>query len=400
MQDALSFFIRLLLLVALPIGCSTAQPALDHPKPTPTSPPASVLTPDTNEIRFRPEPIIGQLVLATQIGEDEAPRDERASVPVGTERLYLVVRVSDFPAGSTLVAVWTRGTNEIGRSERKVDEAIRGSRWVALTFPQAGSLSGGEYAVRLYLDDRFIDSLVFSVGGGSGTTGGQQATLVFTDALPADGSQVHALDVFPEGTTRVIAVLVDVPPDLQADLWSRWTIDGQILTESGADELRFPFVRTFTLEREEPLPAGTYTVEIFADQQSIARGTFRIAGANPTPSPAEIQASVEDVRLVRAVEPGTGVPVGAALREVQAPARIYIAILVHNLQPSDVLEVIWQRAGVEISRQPLRGLALSSNWIALPVELPAETGPEPVPYSVIVVLNGETVAQRSLVVHP
>lgn len=389
-----------LFMVTVLFGCSTVQPPVERVTPTPTALPVSVLTPDTNDVRYRPEPIIGQLGLATQIAADGTPRDERTSVPAGTQQLYLVVRVTDLPAGTRLAAVWIRGANEIGRSERQIADALQGSHWIALAFPSDVPLANGEYAVRLSVDDRFVDSLVFSVGQGSGTTSGQQTTLVFTDAPPGDGDQIRAFDVFPEGTTRVIAVLVDPPLDLQGNLWSRWTIDGQVLTERGADDLRSPFIRAFTLEREEPLPAGTYTVEVFAEQQLIAHGTFRITGATPTPTPSATTARIVDVRLVRAVQPGTGVPVGAAVQEIQSPARIYVALFVENLQANDLVEVVWQRAGTEIARQPLSGLTLSSSWIALPVDLPAETGSAPIPYSVTVLLNGEVVAQRSLLVVP
>jgi len=393
----LRFLLSLVGLAVILSGCSAPNVEPERPTPTATPLAASVLTPDTSTIRYRPDPIIGRLVLATQIGEDESPRDDITSVPANAQQLYLAVRVTDLPSDTRLVAVWIRGTNEIARSERRIDEATGGSRWFALALPKNVALSAGDYAVRLYLDDRFIDSVAFSVGG-SRRAGSGGATLVFTDTPPSGSGAIRALETFPAGTSRVVAVLTDTPPDMQASLWSRWSVDGAVLTERGADDLVSPFLRTFTLQGSEPLPPGTYTVEIFADQQLYAQGTFQIAGATPTP--AETLASVEDVRIVRAVEPGTGVPVGANVREVRAPTRIYVAILVRNLQASDALDVVWQRDGIEVSRQPVSGLTLPSNWIALPFDLPQESATEPVSYSVTVLLNGEAVAQRTLVVVP
>ena len=104
-------------------------------------------------------------------------------------------------------------------------------------------------------------------------------------------------------------------------------------------------------------------------------------------------AVVEDLRIVRAVEPGTGVPVGARVTQVRGPARLYVAVLVRDLQPSDVLEVVWERAGQEWNRQTVSGLTLPANWVSLPFDLPVESGGEPVEYSVSVLLNG-TLAQR------
>ncbi|MCX7623232.1 MAG: hypothetical protein N2Z82_05715 [Thermomicrobium sp.] len=388
-------FVVLLLLV----GCSTPRVNPERPSPTATPVPASILTPDTNEPRSRPEPILGQLVLATQLDRDDAPRDDRTTIPPDARQLYLVVRASDVPAGSRLVAVWLRGSSEVGRTELPIEAPTPGPRWFALAFPADAKLTAGDYVVRLYLDDRFVDSIVFSVGGSRGATSLTE-TLVFTDSPPSGSGALQAFDTFPYGTVRVVAVLTDISTDTSENLWSRWSVDGQVLTERGGDEITSPFFRTFTLQRDEPLPAGTYTVEIFADQQMVAQGSFRIVAPSPTPTPGETVASVEDVRVVRAVEPGSGAPVGAAVRSIQAPARVYVTVLVRGLQPTDTLEVLWERAGTEVLRQPLSGLTLSSHWIAFPLDLPEETGTEPVPYRVRVFLNGTEVAQRTFLVMP
>jgi len=382
----------LLLAMVLLGACTAPVVQSQRPLPTPTPAAASVLTPDTNTEARPLDPVIGQLVLAMEVGNDEAPKDQRSAFPVNAKQLYLVVRASDMPAGARLTAVWLRGATEIGRSEREIRESIRGARWIALGFQSATPLPSGEYSVRLFLDDRFVDSVVFTVGSGRGPAS-DETSLVFATDFSGSGT-IQAMSEFPLGTTRVVAILTDVPPDLQEELWSRWSVNGSVLTELGPDELRTAFVRSFTLQRAEPLPPGLYSVQVFAGQQPIAEGSFLIAGATPTPeAPVVGNAVVEDLRIVRAVEPGTGVPVGARVTQVRGPARLYVAVLVRDLQPSDVLEVVWERAGQEWNRQTVSGLTLPANWVSLPFDLPAESGGEPVEYSVSVLLNG-TLAQR------
>lgn len=390
-------YLPLLLIGLLVVGCSGAAPRRQAVSPTPTPQLLAVLTPDIGEVRYRPEPIIGQLVLATTVGPDEAPKDEVSAIPANTRQIYLVVRVTDLPAGARLSAVWLRGASEIGRSERQLADAVSGPRWLALQFQSDTQLRAGEYSVRLYLNDRFIDSLVFTVGGARGTSE-EQITLVFASERPSSSGPITAQSVFPPGTVRIVAILANVPPDLTGDFWSRWTVDGRVLTEIGADDVTLAFVRTFTLQRDEPLPPGNYTVQIFADQQEIAQGSFTVAGATPTPEPS--QAVVEDVRIVRTIEPSTGFPVGARVREIQAPARVYVAILVRDLQPADELRVIWERAGTLLSQQPLSGLSSPANWISVPFDIPAEEGPEPVLYRVTVWLNGNPAGEATIVVYP
>ncbi len=382
----------LVLAVVLLGGCTAPVVQSQRPSPTPTPAAVSVLTPDTDTEARSLDPIIGQLVLTTEVGNDEAPKEQRSAFPVNAKQLYLVVRASEMPAGTRLTAVWLRGANEIGRSEREIREPIGSARWIALGFQSTTPLPSGEYSVRLFLDDRFVDSVVFTVGSRR-EQGSEETGLVFAPEFPSSGA-IQAMSEFPVGTTRVVAILTDVPPDLQGELWSRWSVDGSVLTELGPDELRMAFVRSFTLQRSEPLPPGLYSVQVFAGQQPIAEGSFLIAGATPTPEvPVVGDAVVEDLRIVRAVEPGTGVPVGARITQVRSPARLYVAVLVRDLQPGDVLEVVWERAGQEWNRQTVSGLTLPANWISLPFDLPAESGGEPVEYAVNVLLNG-TLAQR------
>jgi hypothetical protein len=158
----------LLLAMVLLGACTAPVVQSQRPLPTPTPAAASVLTPDTNTEARPLDPIIGQLVLAMEVGNDEAPKDQRSAFPVNAKQLYLVVRASDMPAGARLTAVWLRGATEIGRSEREIRESIRGARWIALGFQSATPLPSGEYSVRLFLDDRFVDSVVFTVGAGVG----------------------------------------------------------------------------------------------------------------------------------------------------------------------------------------------------------------------------------------
>ncbi|MFN3337103.1 MAG: hypothetical protein ACK42I_06330 [Thermomicrobium sp.] len=390
-------YLPLLLIGLLVVGCSGAAPRRQVVSSTPTPQLISVLTPDTAEVRYRPEPIIGQLVLATTIGPDEAPKDEASTIPANTRQLYLVVRATDLPAGARLSAIWLRGTSEIGRSERQLAAAASGPHWIALPLQSDTPLVGGEYSVRLYLNDRFIDSLVFTVGGRRGELD-EQAMVVFATDQPSGAGPIEAQSVFPPGTRRIVAILANVSPDVAGDLWSRWTVNGSVLTEIGADDPKIAFVRTFTLQRDEPLPPGNYTVQIFTDQQEIAQGSFTVAGATPTPEPS--QAVVEDVRIVRTIEPGTGLPVGARLREIQAPARVYVAILVRDLQPTDELRVVWERAGNPVSQQPLSGHSYPANWISLPFDIPAEQGTELVLYRVTVWLNGNPAGEATVIVHP
>ncbi len=336
------------------------------------------------------------MALTTRLAADEAPAEELTTVPGQAEVVYLTVEVADLPAGTTLTAVWLHEGGEFSRSDRVIGEAIREPRWLAFPLRPTSPLPGGEYVVRLLVNGQVVDSLVFTVSGSAtGTPAAERsAQVAFVAELPVEGGTVDPRSLFPPETTQVVAVLTDPPPG--TELLSRWYYNGGVLAEIPPDELLTPAMRTFTLRSEQPLPIGPYRVEILADGQVVASGEFIVQGALPAAS----QASVEDFTVVTAIDPATQAPGGPSVDAVDPPATVYAAVLVRDLEPGDLIEIVWVRNDVEVARYPITGLQLRYNWVSLSYEIPEQPADSAVVYRAIVVLNGTPVRDHALVVQP
>lgn len=108
-----------------------------------------------------PLPTIANLTLALQIGANNQPINEVDSVRPGAT-VYAVAEIHHLSAGETVTAVWTTADgSELSRSSIPVTTAIDGA-WVP--FQWTAPVSGGTYAVYVYVGDRLLNSLVFSVG--------------------------------------------------------------------------------------------------------------------------------------------------------------------------------------------------------------------------------------------
>lgn len=117
-------------------------PPTPTPQPTPT-----------------PLPTLANLTLALQIGANNQPQNEVESVPAGSS-VYAVAEIYHLSPGETVTAVWTTaGGNEISRSSVPVQNATD-SAWVPFQWTAGG---GGTFAVYVYVDDRLLNSLVFTV---------------------------------------------------------------------------------------------------------------------------------------------------------------------------------------------------------------------------------------------
>jgi hypothetical protein len=350
----------------------------------------------------RPSPVatltpqIARMVLTTSVDAAETPAEELTTVPGQAAVIYLAVEVAQLPAGATLTVVWVHGGAEFARNDRLVAEPIREPRWLALSLRPASPLPGGEYAVRLLVNGQVVDSLVFTVSGeASGTPVAEQAIrLVFVAELPAEGGTVEPRSLFPAETRQVVAVLLDPPPE--TELVSRWYYSNGLLTEIPPDDLLSPSVRTFTLRSEQPLPVGSYRVEILAEGQAIASGEFLVQGG---PAASSL-ASIEDFTVVAAIDPATQAPAGTPVVAVVPPITVYAAVLVRDLAASDLLEIVWARNDVEVARFPVTGFDLAYNWVSLPYEIAVQSTDQEVEYRAIVLLNGTPVRDHTFVVQP
>ncbi len=341
-------------------------------------------------------PRIARMAVTTRLDADEAPAEELTTVPGQVEVVYLTVEVNEVPAGTTLTAVWLHDGSEFSRSDRVVGEVIREPQWLAFPLRPTSPLPGGDYVVRLLVNGQVVDSLVFTVSGSAAGPPAAQgrAQLAFVAELPVEGGTVEPRSLFSSETRQVVAVLTDPPPG--TELLSRWYYNNGLLAEIPPDELLTPAMRTFTLRSEQPLPSGPYRVEVLASGQVVASGEFIVQGSPPAAS----QAAVEDFTVVTAIDPGTQAPGGPPVDAVDAPATVYAAVLVRDVEAGDLIEIVWVRNGVEVARYPITGLQLRYNWVSLSYEIPEQPADSTVAYRAIVVLNGTPVRDHSLVVRP
>lgn len=386
------FVVGVAALALLMVGCDTLLP----PEPIGTATPGSeghgLVFPTAGTGGQQPTrvatPGVGRLVLATGIDEREAPKDDRSALPAGVPAVYLAAELNHLRHGTTLVAVWRQDGAEVARTERVVLEDGRGPRWFALPF-QMQPLSSGRYAVELLVNGRPIDSLVFKIGQVDDDFV-PAAQLAFVDAWDG-GSAVIGQASFPPETTQVVAVYGGFL-DSGGSVYSQWYLDGRPYAEIGADPVVAAMLRSFTLRLSEPLPAGTYRVDILADGRAVASAEFTVEAPI-----VEEPATIQTVTITDALEPETYAPAGQALTEVDGAGTIYAAVRVANLTADDTVTVLWYQDGAEVQHDSLTGQELPDNWVAFPFELPEPSDDAPVTYHVIVLLNGETVAERSLV---
>jgi hypothetical protein len=309
--------------------------------------------------------------------------------------IYLVVEVSALPGKSTLSAVWDFGDTEVGRTTRTIPQPVTSARWIALTWQPQQPLKVGDYTVHLLVDDREIDSIVFTVTGriAQEATAAPERQLLFATNVAPDVQRIQPATLFPAGVTTIVALVPNAGALVSANVRTRWYRNDQLVAELGPDPVSIPNLLTFTLTSQQPLLAGSYRVELLLDGTLALSGQFQILSPTPTAS----KAAVEQVLVVTMIDPTTHAPSSTtSVPTLQAPASVYVAVLVRDLTPSDLLEVVWYRNDAEILRVPISGLQVGHQWINVPYQIPAQSPGTTAQYRVVVRLNSQPAGQQTV----
>jgi hypothetical protein len=388
-------YVALVVVVGLLLTASACVPVAPAPaqdNPAQNSDPRPTKVPPPSPTPYLPL-LIDDVVLATEVGDDGAPVDGRTGLPANAPVAYLSVLARDLQTGTTLEAEWVRDGEVIGHSTHSISEDVVGDQWIALVLEPPGGFPAGDYAVRLFVDGRMIESLVFKSGAGRAVADTREPRLVFTTSWSASQASVSTLSTFPGDTRRVIAVLVDAPPVYGRNFVAHWYLGAQLLSEIVADQTQSLNVRTFTLESSEPLSPGRYRVQVFSGNQTIASSSFVVEA----PQGADTDAKVERIVVTTQIDANTRQPLGETVTTVSPPITLYGMVLARDVGPGDVLEIVWIRNDQVVTSSRLAGRDVPNNWVSSRYELPAEPEGSTAQYRVVARINGVTAAQHAFV---
>jgi hypothetical protein len=186
---------------------------------------------------------------------------------------HTIVTLDDAPENTKVKAVWL---NESGNNLGEYELTAGGTRNLDFTFkPNGGALSAGNYAVDIYVNGVYDSTLKFSVTDKA--TAGNTAQIItgITMALGTKGIEKepeNATNVFkPTDTFHAVVSIADAPQNTRfkaswylvksdsGDFAPNTHIDTTELTTEGTRNI------DFTLTPTNPVPPGTYRVELWVN---------------------------------------------------------------------------------------------------------------------------------------
>ena len=152
-----------------------------------------------------------------------------------------------------------------------------GTAWVSLDMEEP--LVSGRYDLELLVQGELVATATTFVGREA--IGPSVSPITFAQGVSADDQPIDPTSAFPQGTFDVYAFFdYDGASIVSEYRWVWHDLDSESFVESD----RYPWEGGDSgnwwvgVERDEPLPAGSYELEIYFDDQLMQTGSFTVGG--------------------------------------------------------------------------------------------------------------------------
>lgn len=117
----------------------------------------------TPEATSTPIALLSEIVIATALDGSGGPANDMASVPLGTQSVFLAARLANLTGGETITVQWLDANGTVIASADQQANPSTGPQWYTSQW-NLGGLPGGIYAGAVRVNDQLLNSIVFTLG--------------------------------------------------------------------------------------------------------------------------------------------------------------------------------------------------------------------------------------------
>lgn len=291
-------------------------------------------------------PSVDAVVMCRDVDSNGAPIDPATTFNTSTAVVYCSVKVSNAPANSRARVDWIYREGELeGVRDYIIDTAtvtIEGTRYVSfsLSIPDAG-WPEGLYDLVLYMDDKKMETVPFSVSGSGPTpqpqdptpttppdqTGATITEVTMAHDVNPDNTPLNPTTAYEEGTPTIYTTMlvIDAPSEgviIRAE-WLDVEPASPVLVDWHEAELRNGYAYFYST-MPGGWPAGEYGIRLYVDGDLKETVPYSIIASSPNISEATLALDVDSEN--RPINPTTVFPPNAE--------HIYCSVLTKALPSS------------------------------------------------------------------
>ena len=206
--------------------------------------------------------------------------DSIEQFPSGTKNIYACFgQSSSVEEGDTLNGIWYFNGEQTLKAELELDQ----SDWFWFSLYNKKSLEDGLYRLELYIGKTLIGEAEILIGDKEDSGAADEPTLVWTNKIDNKHCPIKEVSSYPSETLMLQASHVNVASLAGETVFFTWYADGE---ETASNKTKYPKTNCFgySLDNaDEPLPDGTYGLELVLGKKIIAESEITIGNESNSP---------------------------------------------------------------------------------------------------------------------
>jgi hypothetical protein len=292
---------------------------------------------------------IQQASICTEVTKEGEPKSVVTTLPPDAGNIYCSVKLASISDNSKVKAEWYIAKSDDGEYTNYLigNETIAAATpYVVFGFVRSDKLlPNGDYQVKLYFDDKFVQSVPFGIKGEASAS-----TAILSDAVMCTGIDLltgKGLDnvsVFPNDSSVIFTSVKVTGAAFATVVKARWTyLDGElegiknktISTASSKAEGREYLSFSIGLAGGKSFPIGNYQVALLIEDKEQTSLKFRVAEWSTIPGPYISEAMTFANPDTEKKQADPTAKFAASVKEIDVSARAY------NVPANTELSVKW-----------------------------------------------------------
>jgi len=292
---------------------------------------------------------IEQAVICQAVSKNGEPMQVTDNLTPDIETIYCSVKLVAIQPKSIVKADWYL----VKSSEAELTDTIIGTGsvaaetpYVVCSFTRSGALlPRGDYQIKLYFDNKFVQSVPFQVQGKPVASAATLSDVTLCSSIdPLTNKPIGGINIFPADTSRIYCSVKVSGADFSDQVKSRWIyvggdyegLKGKTVAEAIVKVEGSEYV-ILSIGRPEgkDIPTGDYSVKLYVGDKELVSLPFTVV------SPADIKGPYVGLTAIYTYKDEEKKEINASRIFPVDTSEIYLTVKIYNAPPETQMSLQW-----------------------------------------------------------